>query len=90
MGAEAYLDAEVTQAVITVPAAFTSAQREATQAATTMAGLQVQLSLSQCNWLAESFRLLALVLFLLSIKASAAPSKVFRRCIITGSSSNLT
>jgi len=40
VGAEAHLDTEVAHAVITVPAAFTSAQREATHAAATMAGLQ--------------------------------------------------
>ncbi|MGB3138624.1 MAG: molecular chaperone DnaK [Nodosilinea sp.] len=39
--AEAYLGAEVTQAVITVPAYFTDAQRQATKDAGTIAGLEV-------------------------------------------------
>jgi molecular chaperone DnaK len=39
--AEAYLGAEVTQAVITVPAYFTDAQRQATKDAGTIAGLDV-------------------------------------------------
>lgn len=83
MGAEAYLDAQVSQAVITVPAAFTSAQREAAQAATTMAGFQVQLSLPQCYRLADlignlqSICLLACRLYLLSVKASAAILHLF-------------
>jgi molecular chaperone DnaK len=39
--AEAYLSEEVTQAVITVPAYFTDAQRQATKDAGTIAGLEV-------------------------------------------------
>jgi molecular chaperone DnaK len=39
--AEAYLGTEVTQAVITVPAYFTDAQRQATKDAGTIAGLEV-------------------------------------------------
>ncbi|HEY9886752.1 MAG TPA: Hsp70 family protein, partial [Candidatus Obscuribacterales bacterium] len=39
--AEAYLGEEVTQAVITVPAYFTDAQRQATKDAGTIAGLEV-------------------------------------------------
>jgi molecular chaperone DnaK len=39
--AEAYLNEEVTQAVITVPAYFTDAQRQATKDAGTIAGLEV-------------------------------------------------
>ncbi|PSN16729.1 molecular chaperone DnaK [filamentous cyanobacterium CCT1] len=39
--AETYLGAEVTQAVITVPAYFTDAQRQATKDAGTIAGLEV-------------------------------------------------
>jgi molecular chaperone DnaK len=39
--AEAYLGADVTQAVITVPAYFTDAQRQATKDAGTIAGLEV-------------------------------------------------
>ena len=41
VGAEAHLDTVVDGAVITCPAAFTSAQREALQAAATMAGIKV-------------------------------------------------
>ncbi len=39
--AEAYLGQTVTQAVITVPAYFTDAQRQATKDAGTIAGLEV-------------------------------------------------
>jgi molecular chaperone DnaK len=41
LDAEAYLGEEVTQAVITVPAYFTDAQRQATKDAGTIAGLEV-------------------------------------------------
>ncbi|KAK9827324.1 hypothetical protein WJX81_005161 [Elliptochloris bilobata] len=41
VGAEAHLDTSVEGVVITCPAAFTSAQREALHAAATMAGLRV-------------------------------------------------
>ena len=47
-GAEAHLDTVVDGAVITCPAAFTSAQREALQAAATMAGLKVLHHLKIC------------------------------------------
>src|SRR5690606_15984854 len=39
--AEAYLGTKITQAVITVPAYFTDAQRQATKDAGTIAGLEV-------------------------------------------------
>ena len=40
--AESYLGEQVTEAVITVPAYFTDAQRQATKNAGTIAGLNVQ------------------------------------------------
>ena len=49
MGAEAHLDTVVDGAVITCPAAFTSAQREALQAAATMAGIKVLHNAEACT-----------------------------------------
>jgi molecular chaperone DnaK len=55
--AEAYLGTEVTQAVITVPAYFTDAQRQATKDAGTIAGLEVMRIINEPTAAALSYGL---------------------------------
>jgi len=55
--AEAYLSADVTQAVITVPAYFTDAQRQATKDAGTIAGLEVMRIINEPTAAALSYGL---------------------------------